>query len=224
MALPNITVPQYPSVPPLPGVPALLRAAGTVDTIVSHIAAEASTFFSHPDVGIWGIFDQSGNPALTVDTFAGIEFKDNMKVSDYPIEAGSFTTFNKVETPYLAFVTVALGGTSEDRTNLLLQLRTLKQSTQLFTIVTPETSYINATIERYDYRREQRNGAHFIVANIYFIEVRQTAIANFGTQSSGSSMNSTATKSASAQADYGQGTVQTVAPPITNNITVTQLQ
>ena len=53
----------------------------------------------------WGIFDQSGDPVITADTIVEVGYRREYRISDFPVEEGSFASYNKVQTPYDVRVT-----------------------------------------------------------------------------------------------------------------------
>jgi len=117
--------------------------------------------------------------ALTPDSFVGIDYKNNMRVSNYPQEEGAFASYNKVGTPYDCRVRMAIGGDKATRTAFLAKCDAMLKSIDLYTVITPEAQYTNASLENYDYRRESRNGATLLIVDLAFIEVRITAVATF---------------------------------------------
>lgn len=169
----------FPNVPNVPGVPAILRSI-TVPTpgalLNAALGGIAEAIFG---AVVWGVFDQSGNAALVPDSFLDIDYKQDMRVSNYPQEAGAFASYNKVGTPYDCRVRMALGGDKASRAAFLAQLDTMLKAIDLFTVVTPEATYVNAALQNYNYRRESRNGASMLVVDLWFIEVRLTGIATF---------------------------------------------
>lgn len=167
----NAAIGLFPNVPDLPGVPPLKRK------ITSAVLAATPLFvkdlFSFGVAPTWGIFDSKGNLYLQPDSFLGMEYRNGCTVSDYPVEQGAFNTYNKVQTPFEATVSLAKGGEAADRAKFLLAVENIFATTNLYTIITPELTYSDVTITRYDYERRTRNGANFIVAHIQFIQVRQ---------------------------------------------------
>lgn len=171
MSLLNLIVPKFPSVPNLPGVPSLLR---------SPLVAEATTILS-PLIGsflgsfsqTWGIFDSRGNQAITPDTFLGIEYNYPTQVSNYPVEQGTFASYNKVDIPFTADVKMAVGGTLSDREHFYTALQNMVDSIDFYTVVTPEVRYSHMNLERYDYRRETKNGAGMLIVNCHFVQIRR---------------------------------------------------
>jgi len=138
----------------------------------------------------WGVFDSIGralaDSALFIPTdginisFNALEFHKETKVSSFPIERGSFASFNKVEMPATPIVTLAMSGTNEDRILFLAEIDAACKSTELYTILTPEVTYLDYAIERYNYQRKSENGASMLVIELYLQEVRSVT-ARFAT-------------------------------------------
>ena len=108
----------------------------------------------------WGIFDSSGDSlfqALNISLIssstrlstASLEYHKEARVSDFPVEEGSFASYNKVEMPSAPIVVLCLSGSASDRQSFLNKIEAAVQSTGLYSVVTPEVTYINHTIERY---------------------------------------------------------------------------
>jgi hypothetical protein len=155
--------------PFLPGIPPLLtKVIPAVATLAAGTLADLLQSFAP----VWGVFDEFGKQVLTPDTFLGIEYINSHRVSDYPLEKGSFAYYNKVQEPFSARVKVAKSGTETDRITFLNAIDALSKSLLLYTLITPEETYKSVSIERYDYLRETRNGAGIIIANIHFVEIR----------------------------------------------------
>jgi hypothetical protein len=127
----------------------------------------------------WGIYyavgSNAGNPGslvFNVDSFSDLKYTGSSKVSDFPVEQGSFASYNKVVEPFKVNITLTANGT--DKTiPFLAQLEIEKSAANLYNIVTPAITYINATLESYDYSRTASNGVSMITAVLSFIEIRQ---------------------------------------------------
>ena len=208
--------------PNLPGVPALFPIIGN-QSVISPTSAMAAPPPSGNNMvnslkPLWGIYDAAGtNTVLDPDSFISIDFNNEMNISNYPIEQGQFASYNKVRTPYKAPVKVTKGslitttGTSisaADRDEFLDAIDSLLTSLELCTIVTPEASYSNANLESYNYRREVRNGAGIIIAELRFVEIMLAS--SFQSTSAGVAVtpNPTANVSPSSQAPVNLGAVQ----------------
>lgn len=181
MAKQTLSVPDFPNVPNVAGVPALIRKAGPVLNAIgtlSHINNVVERLLGGQIQETWGVFDIKGQEVLKPETFLGIDYKNGSRLMDYPLEQGAFETYNKVANPFDAAISMAMGGTRDEREKFLSAVDVLVKSLDLFTIVTPEVTYQSVNLERYDYKRENRNGNHMIIVNLYFREVRVTALVN----------------------------------------------
>jgi hypothetical protein len=99
------------------------------------------------------------------------------KVSDFPIELGSFAAYNKVQNPANPMVTLILDGTENDRTTFLTAMESAVASTDLYSVVTPEVVYVNYSIERFSYSRKASKGATLLYVEVSLKEIRQITAA-----------------------------------------------
>lgn len=171
------------------GIPTLI---GNIQNTINQVSLLAS------DIGIllgfsqqnWGIYIAGTNvPAILVDSVVSLEFKKEYKISDYPIELGTFKNYNKVAYPFVSTIRLSVGSSLSNRSNFLQQLALLVDSTQLYDIVTPEINYINANLIDYSYRRTSANGASMIVADVKLMEIRTTATSQFSNTQAASDKN-----------------------------------
>lgn len=172
----------FPNVPDVAGVPAVLRSA-TVPTpgaLLNMAVSEAlALIFGTP---IWGIYDKDGQAVLVGDSVVGIDYKNGGRVAMHPLESGQFESYNKVQTPYDCRVKMAIGGDLSSRSSFLSECDFVLKSTDLYSVVTPEITYTNCTLQNYDYRRESRGGVSLLVVDLWFIEVRQSKSTLSGDQ------------------------------------------
>jgi hypothetical protein len=180
--MPNIPVPQFPSVPDLPGVPALVRQVGA-PVLASVNAPPIESGLGQSALGfglpVWGVFDSSGAPVAIADSFVDMDFTSDSKVSNYPQEQGAFQSYNKVMVPYESKVTLACGGDDTRRTQFLAAIDDAQNSTNLYRIITPNDTRVNANILRYSYRRQTRNGATLLLVELAIEEIRLSAQTQF---------------------------------------------
>lgn len=196
--MPNIP---FPDVPEYPGVPPLLRSANAAVATVPALAIGIGVLENILGSALqqpmnWGIFDSNGNQlgasgsgnsilsalaaqvtgsnAPTLSTL-NFDFSRETKISDMPIEQGSFASYNKVQNPANPVVSLALAGSEGDRTNFLNAIDAACISTELYNVVTPEVQYVNYSIERYTYQRRGDRGATLLVVEISLKEVRQVS-------------------------------------------------
>ena len=200
MALTPISVSPYPNVPDLPGVPALARLAATVVPLpVLAVADMVGLSFGTPQ---WGLFTLAGTPYFIVDTIVSVELEADADVPKYPQEAGAFQNYNKVQMPFTAKITMATSGSQAKRQAFIAALQAAKDSLTLYSVVMPEYTFQNVTVNHYEFDRSAQGGVSLITATIWITEVRLTATS---TTSSTASPNGAAAQSG--------GTVQTI--PVT---------
>lgn len=161
----------FPDVPALPGVPAIPRS---LLNVAAGVAAVASAFIPASLFGVqWALLDSNGNPVLQPDSFVNFEYKEEHKIPNYPIEQGSFQSYNKVALPFDCRVVVSCGGNGMmSKEEFLNAIESLISSLTLVQIVTPNKTYQNCNLIHVDYRRESTRGVSLILAQLWFQEVR----------------------------------------------------
>ncbi|WMC00425.1 tail tube initiator-like protein [Acinetobacter phage Ab69] len=99
-------------------------------------------------------------------------------ISKYPVEQGSFASFNKVNAPSMATVQMAKGsgGVGLRRGLFLAQLEGLLKSTLSFHIITPEYVYLNYQIVGINHARTAQDGATMITVNLDLEEVLEAKV------------------------------------------------
>ena len=70
-----------------------------------------------------------------------------------------------------------LDGSESDRTYFLNAIDAATKSTDLYSVVTPEVTYINYTISKYNYSRRAAKGATLLMVEIHLVEIRQVSVA-----------------------------------------------
>lgn len=192
------------NVPDVAGIPPVAFASPGGNSLPTLLTGDLVSQFSAVFSPQWGIF-QGGSLVITAESVVGFEFRNDWTVSDYPIEGGVFESYDKVLTPYLAKVRFASGSTSQARADLLSQVAAAAQVTggqnPVYDVVTPEFTYLSASISHYDYRREAQKGVGLLVIDVWLSQVIQ--------QNTGSLLASAVTSPSSADFVSG-GVVQTL--------------
>lgn len=185
----------YPNVPQVAGVPAIPRRPGVnIPGQVSLSVLQGVLLRMFQVDRKWGIFDQEGNPLGDPSAFTGIlndvletigiagtlstvsvDYAKETRVSDFPLERGSFAAYNKVELPASPIVPLCWTGNENTRKEFLNQLDAACKSTDLYNVVTPEKTYLNYSIERYDYHRGATSGTTMLTVWLYLKEIRQVS-------------------------------------------------
>ena len=163
---------------PIEGIPNVpnfkgLNTAGTNAMISLGGAALINAVFGN----YWGVFNEYGIPILLADNVMSLKYANSSRISQTPIEKGSFASYNKVSNPYKATVQLSKGsGGTLLRGAFLAQIETLANSTLKFHIITPEFVYTNACIIGYDTARQASEGAQLIKVNLHLEEIREVIV------------------------------------------------
>lgn len=176
MPNPIIPVPEFPNVAQLPGVPQLVRANQAIGTVKLAVGAVQKFLGSAAQTKpTWGIFDAAGKQVVAPDSFLEFNNANEWRVSDFPLQDGQFSSFNKVIIPYTASLKLSKGGSLQDRKNLLDQIAAIAGDTKIYSILTPERPYLNVNITSYTIRRMGQEGAYFFAdLEIHFRNIQQT--------------------------------------------------
>ena len=174
------------------------------------------------------LFGTSGVPLFTFDSCVSFSYSNDGNISKYPIEGGGFASYNKVQTPRMIKMTVALSGTftfssllatgsallagnvstaftsltgNAARTALISALQGAEASTALLNVVTPEFTYENFNLVHNDYDRTAEKGTTLLQVEIHLAEVRTVATQAY---------SNTASPSGASQA--ANGPTQAIVP------------
>lgn len=170
----------FPNVPFVPGVPALPRPPGFVGAVVDLVIQDALSILGLGFEQEWGLF-LDGFPAVTAESVVSFEFKKGYSIADYPVEEGSFESYNKVQRPFDVRLRFSTGGTTADRQDLLESIDAICDSLDLFDAVTPESTYESLNPISYSYRRSAGSGLGLLIVDVFCEQVRVTASASFTT-------------------------------------------
>jgi hypothetical protein len=175
----------YPDVPLVTGVPPLPVPPVGFDFPLQDVNLDSLESDSPAAVDVvpqWQITDSNGAELLTPDSVIDFEYRNENKISNYPVEEGSFASYNKIATPFDARVTLACNGNGGmTREQFLGTVKALLDSLTLITIVTPDATYQNCNLVHFDYRRESRQGISLVVAQLWFQEVRTVSAGTTST-------------------------------------------
>lgn len=226
----------FPDVPRLPGVPALPRSPNFPPLLRAGLGLLQGMIWRIFQVQTrWGIWDSKGKPLGDPAKFTGlagaaleaaglgstlstgsVDYSKETRVSDFPIEGGAFASYNKVETPASPQVVLCMQGSEKNRRTFLEAINKACKSTDLYSVVTPEVTYINYAVERYNYARHSSKGATLLTVEITLKEIRQVS-AQY-TQSNKGRVDAPKDAGATPQADNGKVQAQTPPPSTIKSI------
>lgn len=183
-----VSVPAFPTVPQLPGVPQMLRqAAGFVSTLLIPPSIQAPglpgvLWHASQSAPVWGVFDSDGNQVVNPDSVIDFNYRAEYSVSDYPVQDEAFASFNKVAHPSEMVVRMGKGSSLQDRADFENDCIAVAGSLTLYTIMTPEHTYTSVNVLRHEVNRRERRGANYIEADLFFrtINVVQAQYSSTG--------------------------------------------
>lgn len=122
----------------------------------------------------WGLYDQSGLPAVLADNVQSLEVALEAQISDFPVENGGFASYNKVIRPFDVRIAMTRGGSVEDRQAFAQQVQEAWQSLELFNVVTPEVVYLDVNVVGVRRLVESDRGVGLMMLDVSLRKVRQT--------------------------------------------------
>lgn len=217
-------------VPPLPRSPRFPPVAQVAVSLIQGIVYRAFQVQNR-----WGIYDSTGKPLGDPAKFKGalggaieavglgstystnaVDFSKETRVSDFPLERGGFAQYNKVEMPANPIVTLSLDSNESGRRAFLEAIDKATLSTDLYSVVTPEVTYINYSIERYNYQRRSEKGATLLLVELSLKEIRQVS-ATFSNSNAGK-VDAPKNAAATPQIDNGKVQAKTPGPSVLKSV------
>ncbi len=171
----------------------------------------------------WGILNSEGisftgfGASLigAVQSMYSLNYNKQMAVADFPVEQGGFASYNKVEMPANPIIVLNFMGNVSDREQFINAIDVATKSTDLYTIITPEITYVNYTIEKYNYSRSAARGKTLISIQLYLKEIRQVSQQN--PNNSGGAINGSNNPTNSGSQSNGQVQSSAASSQDTNN-------
>ena len=95
--------------------------------------------------------------------------------SDFPVESGSFASYNKVVRPETVRVSYAVSGSAKDRLLFLGEIRDAKNNSTLLNVYMPESIgfFQNYTIINYQMNRSAEAGSNIFYIDVDLVEIRE---------------------------------------------------
>jgi hypothetical protein len=224
----TVALPPFPNVPALPGVPQLARsllAPVSFTLTIGTPATQGALWQSTQAAPVWGIFDSDGNQVVFADSTLEFGWRQEVRVPNFPVQAGQFATYNRVGLPFESSVTMSKGGDLSERTTFLQQIDAViaQANVTLYTIRTPEKSYVNVTATRAELSRRNASGAFWFDVELYFTQVNevtaqysnsQTPTDNASEPSAIPSVNQGLTNPQTPSTAVEQSALQAITPPV----------
>lgn len=168
--------------------------------------------------GIYGLFDPEGaDLVLEPTSFLSYSYSNDSRISQYPVEAGAFQSYNKVDTPFDLRIRVTKSGNVATVSAFIEVAEGLAKATDLntYVLITPERTYQSVNVVKVSHDHQANHGANMVTMELYLVEVRVTASAQYANTSSPTTTGNLSNAKAPAATDPKQGgtvQVQTATP------------
>ena len=124
----------------------------------------------------WGVFYLNGGEVFDVDSVVDLKIGNKAKVSDFPVEQGGFASYNKVNVPNNVKVRLTVGGKARIGA-FQAALAAELSAPNLYNVVTPTATYLNVTLEGYDYSQASESGLNLLLVDLALKEIREVSPA-----------------------------------------------
>lgn len=153
----------------------VVQVAGTIGNIASSLSSAFSGGFS-----LGSITDALNSIVLpAIASTVEFEYAQEMPVANYPQEQGAFAAYNKVTMPFDIRLRVVAGGSISKRAAFLTTCLAIKNSLQLFTVVTPEMVFSSCNCSHISWRRTATRSNQLIEVDLGFVQVPVVSATSF---------------------------------------------
>ena len=123
--------------------------------------------------GHWDMFDSQGRKLFTFDTFFSLDSLADARITQAPVENGTFASYNKTVSPARSTVVLGYTGPALMRSAMLRRCESLLKGTELVSIVTPDRTFVNMSVVAVDHSYNAANGVDRLILALTLEEVRQ---------------------------------------------------
>jgi hypothetical protein len=120
----------------------------------------------------WGVYTLAGVLAFDVDTMVDLSYDSKAKVSNFPVEQGGFTSYNKVQEPFTIPIQLAVSSAPKIKA-LITALETARTNPTLFNVVTPMRTYLSVTLTTVKFSQSAKSGIDCLIVKVGFEQIRQ---------------------------------------------------
>ena len=150
--------------------------------IPSISGAQAVIANTWPDYfGAWTVLDHDTQlEVCTFDCFFAFGYTKQSNIVEYPIEQGSFATYNKQNNPFEIEISLIKNGLNFpfQKADFVKNLRYYCDKAKLVDVVTPSGTHLNCTMGGLSFNQSAEEWADAIKANLTIKEVREIILLN----------------------------------------------
>lgn len=128
-------------------------------------------------IGSWTILDHETQRELcTFDTFLGYDSNKDNQVMNYPIEEGSFASYNKIVNPTRITVYLARSGYPLQLKTTLQVLEEYADSTKKVDVILPFKSFVGYNIEKISHSMQSGDAGDQLIVSLPMVEIKEVSI------------------------------------------------
>lgn len=126
----------------------------------------------------WAVVDDAGNAFLEYDGIDNLSDSANASIPTEPQENGRLYAYDKVPQPSELTATLLFRGDYAKQQRALAQIESYRQSTALFSIVTPARVISRMAVVGYSSTRSAQSGGNLLALDVSFQEVRSAGVGD----------------------------------------------
>jgi hypothetical protein len=164
-----------------PGVPPLLGGFNPIAS-ASLVTSDAANFMQASPGSKWGIF-LNGATVIDADNVVSMDARQDAVLADFPLEGGTFESYDKVQRPFDVRFRVSVGAASK-KSSVISTVKSIIKDYKLYMFVSPDDVFENVNCQHWDYHREAAS-VGLLVIDIWGwqIQVNTTSSTSNNTQS-----------------------------------------
>lgn len=116
---------------------------------------------------------EGGGQLVQFTSVISVDVLNEGQALSYPIEEGSFMSYNKVQSPLDIQVTLAKMGLPFEFADILKTLDKYQAEALKLMVVTPSAFFDSMTLESYAHRHDQRRNSNMLTVDLHLIEVKE---------------------------------------------------
>jgi hypothetical protein len=201
------------AVPNVAGVPPLL--GGLIPVPLPAIITSDLLNFVPSSLGPqWGIF-LGGAPVVVSDNVVSMDARQEWVEADFPLEGGSFESYDKVLRPFDVRFRFSTGGSVAARNAMIQSIKSIAADFNLYLFLAPDDTWENVNVQHFDYHRAAAQGNGLFSVDVWGWQIQLNASSGLSNTSSPASSDPSVAAPAGTTPPAGTQTVIQASPQMT---------
>lgn len=121
----------------------------------------------------WCLVSEHGGPVVNFTSFLELDVQNQGKVLSYPVEQGSFASYNKAEEAADLLVKLGSQGLPYKHEVIISTLKKFQREAVKLSVISPFNFWPSMTLESFSHSHKREAGATMLVVDLRLIEVRE---------------------------------------------------